>query len=441
MNTPKVHVILRAALLLGVLSTGCLLEAAQPEPGKDRAKTAAVPFSPYAYLMSTDQAINFFQERVSRDPRDCTNQTMLAELYIRKARETGHFASYERAEAAIDRALKLDPTHVPAQVDRAILLSAKHRFAEALELAQQIYQQNPGESGILLLVGDAHLEMGNYQEAEKAYEELMRKDRAASLATRQSRLAELKGNTNEALRLMERAAEEERRARVSREGGVWYQVRLGELHFHAGHLQDAARHYEAARKILPKSAPALAGLGQVRAAQGKFEEAIALYREAIQVNPDCTMLAALSDLYVRIGNHDLAQILCRKLDQTAALKEEAYHRELSLYYANHDQRLAVALELAKKDFATRQDIYSYDTLAWALYKNNLLEDAAKAITEALKLGTQDATLFYHAGMIHYRLGHIEESRKYLETALALNPHFSLLLADSARQTLAALAGK
>jgi tetratricopeptide (TPR) repeat protein len=283
--------------------------------------------------------------------------------------------------------------------------------------------------------------MGRYEEAEKAYDELMRKDRAASLATRRSRLAELRGNIEEALRLMERAAEEERRARVSKEGGVWYQVRLGELHFNAGHLEEAARHYEAARKILPKSAPALAGLGQVRAAQGKYEEATALYREAIQINPDCYLLAALSDIYTKIGNREMAQILCTKLDRTAALMEGAYNRELSVYYANHDQKLPLALELAKKDLALRQDIYSFDTLAWALYKNDLLEDAAKAMAQALKLGTQDATFFYHAGMIQDRLGHKAEARSYLERALALNPHFSLLLADSARQSLAALSGK
>lgn len=441
MNRQKVNIVFTGVLLAGLLGESCRLEASQPEPGKDKAKSGAEPFSPYAYLLSTDQAIHFFQERVQRDPKDCANQTLLAEMYIRKAREAGHFASYERAEAAIGRALQLDPTYLPAQIDRAILLSAKHRFAEALELAQRLYQKNPGEPGILLIMGDAYLEIGKYDEAEKAYEELLRKDRTASLATRRSRLAELKGNHQEAVRWMERAAQEEQRARVSREGGVWYQVRLGELHFQAGHLEDAARHYEAARKILPKSAPALAGLGQVRAAQGKYDEAIALYREAIQVNPDCYMLAALSDLYVKSGNKEMAEILAKKLDQTAALKEGAYNRELALYYANHDQQLPLALELAKKDLATRQDIYAYDTLAWAMYKNNLPEDAAKAMTEALKLGTQDATLFYHAGMIQERLGHKEEAKHYLERALALNPHFSLLLAERARQTLAALAGK
>jgi tetratricopeptide (TPR) repeat protein len=440
MNTRPFTACLGAALLLVLSHTGCLLEAGQSSPGKDTEITSTKPFRPYSYLLSTDQAISFFQQRVNRDPKDCVNQTLLAEMYIRKARESGNFASYERAEKAIQLALKSDPAYLPAQIDRANLLSAKHRFADALELAQQLYQNNPEEPGILMIVGDAHLELGNYQEAEKAYEELMRKDRTALLATRRSRLAELKGNTREALSWMERAAEEERRARVSKEGGVWYQVRLGDLQFNSGHLEEAARHFEAARQVLPGCAPALAGLGRVRAAQGKYEKAITLYREAIRVNPDCFLLAGLSDLYIKIGNPDMAEILSRKLDQTAALKEGVYNRELSVYYADHDQKLPLALKLARKDLATRKDIYAYDTLAWALCKNNLLEDAAKAMTEALKLGTQDAAFFYHAGMIQNRLGHKREARSYLMRALALNPHFSIRLADSARETLAALGG-
>ncbi|HLJ92212.1 MAG TPA: tetratricopeptide repeat protein [Gemmataceae bacterium] len=438
MNRRMVNWGLAASFSIVLLGWTGPLSAAQPDRGKEETK-AATPVRPYDYLLSTDQAIQFFQQRVQRDPKDCVNQTLLADVYIRKARETGQFASYDRAEAAIQRALELDPTHLPAQIDRAILLSAKHRFAEALALAQDLSRKNPGEPGILLIVGDAYLEMGKYGEAEKAYEELMRRDPTALLATRRSRLAELKGHTEEAIRWMERAAEEERRARVSKEGGVWYQIRLGELHFNAGHLEAAAQHYEAARQILPKSAPALAGLGQVRAAQGRLEDAIALYRDAIHINPDCYMLAALSDLYTKLDNPAMAQILCTKLDQTAALKEGAYNRELSVYYANHDQKLPLALELANKDLATRQDIYSYDTLAWALYKNHRAEEAVKAMAVALKLGTQDATFFYHAGMIEHQLGHKAEAKRYLERALALNPHFSLLLADSARQTLAALA--
>ena len=56
--------------------------------------------------------------------------------------------------------------------------------------------------------------------------------------------------------------------------------------------------------------------------------------------------------------------------------------------------------------------------------------------EALKLGTRDARLFYRAGMIAERLGHIEQAGADLRRALALNPHFSLLHADEVRKLLA-----
>ena len=60
------------------------------------------------------------------------------------------------------------------------------------------------------------------------------------------------------------------------------------------------------------------------------------------------------------------------------------------------------------------------------------------MTEALKLGTQDARLFDHAGMIDQRLGDRAAARTRLSRALAINPNFSLRDADEARRALAAL---
>src|SRR4029453_14962783 len=56
-------------------------------------------------------------------------------------------------------------------------------------------------------------------------------------------------------------------------------------------------------------------------------------------------------------------------------------------------------------------------------------------TEALKLGTRDARLLFHAGMIHQRLGNTAQARDYLRRALATNPHFHIIYADLAMQTL------
>jgi tetratricopeptide (TPR) repeat protein len=102
-------------------------------------------------------------------------------------------------------------------------------------------------------------------------------------------------------------------------------------------------------------------------------------------------------------------------------------------------KLPQALDLARQELNIRQDIYAYDLLAWALYKNGHHEEALAAITKALQQGTQEAKLFFHAGMIYYSLGNITQAKTYLERALALNPHFHLFHADVAKRTLDRLA--
>jgi tetratricopeptide (TPR) repeat protein len=318
--------------------------------------------------------------------------------------------------------------------------SARHQFKEALELGRQLYAKHPEEPSLLILIGDAHLELGNYEEAEKAYRDYLRSAAPDTLPTRLSRLAELKGDTREALRLMEVAAEEERQARVTKEGGAWYQARLAEMHFNAGRLTEAGSHYEAALQSNPRYYVALAGLGRVRAAQGKTDEAIELHKKAAAVSPDPLVVTPLGDLYLQTGQSFLADVAHRQLEK-AARGQAAYNRELALYYADHDKNLAEAVELAKADLKVRKDIYSYDTLAWALCKHKRYEEAAQAMTQALKLGTQDASLFYHAGMLQLGLGNRSKARDYLEKAQGLNPHFSILQAERARSALASLSNR
>jgi len=79
-------------------------------------------------------------------------------------------------------------------------------------------------------------------------------------------------------------------------------------------------------------------------------------------------------------------------------------------------------------------------MAWNLYKNGKAEEAGEAINNALRLGTKDAKLFYHAGMIYHRLGDKPKAQKYLRRALETNPHFHVLFADEAARTLKSLEG-
>ena len=152
---------------------------------------------------------------------------------------------------------------------------------------------------------------------------------------------------------------------------------------------------------------------------------------------NCADTLHLGDLYKKVGATEEAQLQYDTVEVIAKLGAAngvVYNRELARYYADHDINLNKALELASAEVEVRKDIYGYDTLAWVLFKNGRLDEAAKAMAEALRLGTQDADLYYHAGMIHYGLGEYEKAREYLDQALALNPQFSVLQAGVARAT-------
>ena len=90
---------------------------------------------------------------------------------------------------------------------------------------------------------------------------------------------------------------------------------------------------------------------------------------------------------------------------------------------------------AAKEYEARRDIHGADALAWTALKAGQLSEAQAAMKDALRLGTRDAKLFYHAGMIARAAGDDAAARDYLRRALALNPRFDPLQAVIARKAL------
>ncbi|MBI3287325.1 MAG: tetratricopeptide repeat protein [Chloroflexi bacterium] len=417
------HLISRGApnfLRPGSLSIG--LEDSLPGP---RVKTA-------------EELIEFWRGRFERDPRDFISLTFLGQAFIRKARETGDISAYERAEAALRRALDLNPNYESTLAYLATVLFAKHDFQGALDLADRVYSFDPRALQALATLGDAHLELGNYLEAEAAYRQLLDRSPSSPVYSRLARLAWLRGRPEEALDLMQQAADEAKESGLSGENTAWYQVQLGELYFTTGRYPEAAEYYAAALGAFDNYYLALAGLGKVRAAQGHYAEAIAFYRQTIAIIPQPEFVAALGDIYAITGQASQAQQeyrLVEYIGKLAAINQIIYNRRLALFYADHDVKLEEALELAARELEVRQDIYGYDALAWALYKNGRYAQAAEAIAEAMQLGTRDALLYYHAGMIYAGLGDHQGARRMLTEALSINPRFDPLQSRIAALTL------
>jgi len=146
---------------------------------------------------------------------------------------------------------------------------------------------------------------------------------------------------------------------------------------------------------------------------------------------------ALGDLYAHLGRLNEANKqyqMFESLEQANVVAENSWHHMVN-YWLDHDKNLEAALEHAQREYESRKDVFTCDTLAWALFKNGRLAEARRVMKEALRTGTRDARLLYHSGMIANALGESRDAAKDLQLALKFNQGVNLREATIARNTL------
>lgn len=388
----------------------------------------------------TDRLIWDYQERVRQSPGDVQGYAALGAAYLQKARDTGDPSYYARAQAVIDAALERDPQNVEALIGAGTLANARHQFAEALAIGARARAANPTVPRIYGVIADAQIELGQYEQAVATLQTMIDMRPDLSSYSRVAYARELHGDLEGAIEMMQAAVQA---GGPATENSAWVRVQLGNLHFAAGDLAAAKREYQATLTLLPEYVHGLAGLARVRAAQGEAGAAIELYQQAIARTPLPEFVIALGELYEAQGWQAEAQQqyeLVRAMQQLFAASGVDTDIELALFEADHGRDPQAALALARAGYARHPSVRAADALAWALFKAGQLAEARRYADEALRLGTQDALLLYHAGMIAQAQGAAAAARDWLGRALALNPHFSPLLAPQARQALATLGG-
>ena len=181
--------------------------------------------------------------------------------------------------------------------------------------------------------------------------------------------------------------------------------------------------YRRAAALSPTFVPAEAGLAKIAWARGHVDRAIRGYRRVVARYPLPEHVIALGDLYSiegRTAQADDAYALARA--EAALFRSNGVNVdvELALFEADHGEPVA-ALADARAGWRSRHSIHAADALAWALYRNGLARPAARLERQALRLGTQDALSFYHAGMIALRLGNRDEARRMLTARAGHQP--------------------
>jgi tetratricopeptide (TPR) repeat protein len=396
-----------------------------------------------AQRMATDNHITYYQRLLQRNTLNPRAYYGLGDALIRKARETGDPSYFNRAEEALKKSLEINPNNAGALRHLAYVFYSRHEFEPAAVHAGKAIEIDSTDGDSYGILGDALMETGEYEKAEDAYRKMMQLEESLYSYSRRAGLKSVRGDSGGAVADLERAVAAGKAAKQPAESIAWAEWQLGNDHFTLGKLAKAEAFYRQSLATYPNYYRALAGMAQVRAAQKRYDEAIDLYRKVVAILPMPEYIAALGDIYSKIGKSDEARKqyeLVEYIGKLSALNKALYNRELAYFYADHNIKLKEGLELAQRELDYRRDIYAYDVMAWNLYKNGKAKEAGEAINNALRLGTKDARLFYHAGMINHRLGDKPKAQKYLRSALETNPHFHILFADEAARTLKGLEG-
>jgi tetratricopeptide (TPR) repeat protein len=382
--------------VVAIATTALALRAARPDRNRPAAAAgASAPFAAKATARGDlEKTIAAMSERLAATPTDSTAAVALADALLRQTRVTGNAGLAMRAESALKTVLADEPMDYPARRMLATVYLSQHRFRDAIREADRCLGQRSGDAWIYGVIGDARIELGEYDEAFDAFERMtaLRPD-AASYA-RASYARELQGDLDGALRLMTMAAAAT--APQDAESLAWHHAQLGHLYLELGRLREARREYQHAGYIFPNHPFAIEGLARVAAAEGDYQSALAAIDAALAASPTPAAAAFAGDMLEALGRHDDAE-------RHYALAEAAWRVDapepsrLARFLAEHGRHLDEAVRLAES--AGRHDIFTDDALAWASYRSGDLDRARAAIAQALRTGTRDRDIRAHAAVI------------------------------------------
>jgi tetratricopeptide (TPR) repeat protein len=383
--------------------------------------------------------IALFERRAAEDPFSAGDRARLAYLYLQRARETGDYEDFRRAEAQARASIeRRGQNNGSARLGLASSLLAQHRFAEARTAAQALVAEEPDKPSYRALLAEIEMELGDYAAAAASFGRLGGHEDNLAVAPRLARWEEMRGMAVQARnRLYAARAQADGRADLPREQVAWFHLRVGDFELRAGRLRHAERAFREGLAVEPGDTRMYAGLARVEAARGRWRRVLEHGARAGD-RADLATLALLGDAHAALGEPAQAEKMYAAVEAGYAGNPEPFARQWTQFRLDHRRAIPQTLALLQDEARARPDVLGQDMLAWALYLSGDYPAARAASTRALRLGTRDASFFYHAGMIERALGNDQAARKHLRRALDINPHFHPAGADAARAALRAL---
>ena len=358
------------------------------------------------------------ERRIESQPDDSGLHALLGLAYQQLARETADPSLYSRAKRAYDRSQQINPDDPIAATGQASVATIRHRFVDGARLARRALELSPNNATAYAVLGDALLELGRYDAAFAAIDKAAELGPTVGTYARVATARELVGRQRAALSGIGLALE---LARGVPEHRAWTLVEGGNIALRAGKEKKARRMYAQALREVPGYVHAQAAQAALAATAGDHDTAARSYRAITERLPLPAYFITLAHSLEELGRDDEADAAFDRaaeiIDAQSAngVRTELARAELLLARGSSPRR---ALSLARKGFADAPNVEAKTTLAWALLETGQCRRARARASQALRLGTPNATAFALRGLAEICLGNDRAGARWLARAEA-----------------------
>lgn len=334
----------------------------------------------YEAMGEKAKAIQAYEEAFTLNPNNPIFRGELERMKLEKALteqpEAISFIKLGEEEIAVD------PNDATLHNRLGVFYWRNRDFKKAIERLEKAIELDPGLAIAYFNLGVNYEALGDKHKAKGFYQKALEIDPYLQLARDKLRLA-----FNAQYEFKESVLQDKAVRGESENAGTYYN--RGDALAEQGKLDEAVFHYSEAVRIDPGYAEAHNNLGCALFELDRVDEAIAHYSEAVRLKPD--YIEARNNLGIALaGRGDLDEAVIQ------------YSEALRL----------------KPDYAE-----AHNNLGNALFKDMRFEEAIICYSEALRLDPNSFMAHNNLGIAFLRLGKLDQAIDHFYEALQLKPNF------------------
>lgn len=339
--------------------------------------------------------------------------------YNRFFQNTGDIQYLKKAERVLKKAADI------ANVGRAGRYRAlarnyisQHRFKEAKQWADSASAKGSGLNQTQGLMFDVHMELGNYDTAEKYLDSLKNMDDFGYLI-RVAKWNDHNGDLDTTIRFMEKAKQ---KAEHSKNTGLmlWSYTNLADYYGHAGRIKDSYDHYLKTLRIDPENAYAKKGIAWIVFSHEKKPEEAMRILDSVTKNYKSPAYFLLKSEIAEYMGDDLKSVANLenyfRLVQNAAYGDMYNAHNIALYL-NETEQYVKAFELAETEVVNRATPESYSFLAYTYLKLGEKQKALNIVKNHIEGKTFEPAVLLRSAEIYKATGSADRVKQLKDELL------------------------